>query len=292
MTLSLDDWIKPGKCPMTVTIINTTPKETKMENLKDFLMIYTWSLLEDRVSGDPISFSKITEVTISEQKQDFELILPMAIIKILMENPEGNYSTLNCTQVTYTFSFNDPKNGKKPAHISTDHFLHAYRKRGYTESPPTPIMLNAFARALAPLGMKILKVDAQYTKTTMVQTLMGKYHVGFDISDPKDPAHGRERTLTEFGKIKTITVADVPFDIKLSRTFCALACLCGDCYGWIRWPNVAQTASLNDQMYTLCTQCVKQKLVEEAHPKQNPADRKRAQERFLQDALKKLAKTT
>ena len=95
MTLSLDDWIKPGKCPMTVTIINTTPKETKMENLKDFLMIYTWSLLEDRVAGDPISFSKITEVTISEQKQDFELILPMAIIEILMENPEGNSSTLN-----------------------------------------------------------------------------------------------------------------------------------------------------------------------------------------------------
>ena len=89
---------------------------------------------------------------------------------------------------------------------------------------------------------------------------------------------------------KPITVVDVPFDIKLSRTFCAIACLCGDCYTWIRWPDPSQTASFNDQMYTNCTQCAKKKLVEETHPKQNPADKKRAAERFLQDALKKLAK--
>jgi hypothetical protein len=89
---------------LTVTIIDTTPKETKMENLKDFLMIFLWTLLEDQVSGDPMSFSRLTEVTISEVKQDFELILPTAIIDILMTNPEGTYSTLNGTQVTYTFS--------------------------------------------------------------------------------------------------------------------------------------------------------------------------------------------
>ena len=284
-SLSLNDWNKPDKCPMTVTIIDTAPRETKMENLKDFLMIYLWTLLEDQVTGDPISFSRLTEVTISEIKQDFELLLPMAIIEILMKNPEGTYSTLSCTQVTYTFSVSDPKNGKKPAHIPTEHFLHAYRQRGYKESPPSQTVLNVFARTLAPLGMKILKADAQYSKNTMVPTLMGKYHVGFDLSN--DP---RERTLTEFSKIKTITVVDVPFDIKLSRDFCALACLCGDCYAWIRWPDPTQAASFNNQMYTYCAQCAKKKLVEETHPKQNPADRKRAAERFLQDALKKLAK--
>ena len=284
-SLSLNDWNKPDKCPMTVTIIDTAPRETKMENLKDFLMIYLWTLLEDQVTGDPLSFSRLTEVTISEIKQDFELLLPMAIIEILMKNPEGTYSTLNCTQVTYTFSVSDPKNGKKPAHIPTEHFLHAYRQRGYKESPPSQTVLNVFARTLAPLGMKILKADAQYSKNTMVPTLMGKYHVGFDLSNDL-----RERTLTEFSKIKTITVVDVPFDIKLSRDFCALACLCGDCYAWIRWPDPAQTASFNNQMYTYCAQCAKKKLVEETHPKQNPADRKRAAERFLQDALKKLAK--
>jgi len=284
-SLSLNDWSKPDKCPMTVTIIDTEPKETKMENLKDFLMIFLWTRLEDQVTGDPMSFSRLTEVTISEIKQDFELILPRAIIEILMTNPEGTYTTLNCTQVTYTLSVSDPKNGKKPAHIPTEHFLHAYRQRGYKESPPSQIVLNVFTRALAPLGMKILKADAQYSKTTMVPTLMGKYHVGFDLSN-----YPRERTLTEFSKIKTITVVDVPFDIKLSRDFCALACLCGDCYTWIRWPDPTQTASFNNQVYTYCTQCAKKKLVEETHPKQNPADKKRAAERFLQDALKKLAK--
>jgi hypothetical protein len=37
-----------------------------MENLKDFLMIFFWTLLEDQVTGDPMSFSSLTEVTISE----------------------------------------------------------------------------------------------------------------------------------------------------------------------------------------------------------------------------------
>ena len=55
---------------------------------------------------------------------------------------------------------------------------------------------------------------------------------------------------TEFCKIKMVTVGDTPFELKLSRTFMALACLCADCYTWIKWPTDLQTASFGEQKYT------------------------------------------
>ena len=45
-------------------------------------------------------------------------------------------------------------------------------------------------------------------------------------------------------------VGDTPFELKLSRTFMALACLCADCYTWIKWPTDLQTASFGEQKYT------------------------------------------
>ena len=40
----------------------------------------------------------------------------------------------------------------------------------------------AFGHALAPMGIKVPMVDPLYSKNTLVPTLMGKYHVGFDLS--------------------------------------------------------------------------------------------------------------
>ena len=53
---------------------------------------------------------------------------------------------------------------------------------------------------------------------TLIQTASGKYHVGFDLSDHKDPAHNRDHTTNEFGKIKTLNIGAIPFELKFSRT--------------------------------------------------------------------------
>ena len=57
-----------------------------------------------------------------------------------------------------------------------------------------------------------------YSKDTLIQTASGKYHVGFDLSDHKDPAHNRDHTTNEFGKIKTLNIGAIPFELKFSRT--------------------------------------------------------------------------
>ena len=61
--------------------------------------------------------------------------------------------------------------------------------------------------------------------------------------------------MNEFSKIKTLTVGEIPFDLKFSRTFLALACLCSECYIWIKYPNEPQTASFGAQKYTYCEPC-------------------------------------
>ena len=91
---------------------------------------------------------------------------------------------------------NASKDGKKPAHVKTGHFLHAMRQRGYSESlksPPVNVMLNAIGRALAPLGIKALMMEPLHSKDTLIPTAMGKYHVGFDLTDHKDPAHNSQQ---------------------------------------------------------------------------------------------------
>ena len=85
MQHSLDDWAKPGKRPMTITITDTSPPITKVTEIKDFAMIYLWSLISDHVAGNAIEFSKRTDVIISEQKKELELTLPTAIIAIFIE---------------------------------------------------------------------------------------------------------------------------------------------------------------------------------------------------------------
>ena len=82
-------------------------------------------------------------------------------------------------------------------------------------------MLNAIGRALAPLGIKVLMIEPLYSKDTLIQTATGKYHVGFDLTDHKDPAHNRDRTTNEFGKVKTLNIGAIPFELKFSRTFLA-----------------------------------------------------------------------
>ena len=83
--------------------------------------------------------------------------------------------------------------------------------------------------------------------------------------------------MSEFSKIKTLTVGEIPFDLKFSRTFLALACLCSECYIWIKYPNEPQTASFGAQKYTLCEPCATNQLAKETKPKQNPVKREGAE---------------
>ena len=85
-------------------------------------------------------------------------------------------------------------------------------RQAATPSEATPGKLDRCARL--PIAL--------YSKDTLIQTASGKYHVGFDLSDHKDPAHNRDHTTNEFGKIKTLNIGAIPFakarELKFSRT--------------------------------------------------------------------------
>ena len=212
---SLDDWAKPGKRPMTITITNTVPPITKVTEIKDFTMIYLWSLTSDLVAGSAVELSKRTDVIISEQKKDIELTLPTAIIDIFMERQEGSFTTNDDVPWSAGHLHHRhervyaSKDGKKPAHVKTDHVLHAVRQRGYSESPPVNVMLNAIGRALAPLGIKALMMEPLHSKDTLIPTAMGKYHVGFDLTDHKDPAHNSQQR-THHERVRQGRLANEP----------------------------------------------------------------------------------
>ena len=80
-------------------------------------------------------------------------------------------------------------------------------RQAATPSEATPGKLDRCARL--PIAL--------YSKDTLIQTASGKYHVGFDLSDHKDPAHNRDHTTNEFGKIKTLNIGAIPFANSSSR---------------------------------------------------------------------------
>jgi hypothetical protein len=89
MIHSLNEWFKPGKRPMTFSIIDSSPPLNNIFEVKDFLMIFLWDRIKDQVTGDIIEFCKVTDVIASEQKRDFEITLPVAIIDIYLKDPDG-----------------------------------------------------------------------------------------------------------------------------------------------------------------------------------------------------------
>jgi hypothetical protein len=288
MNLSLDLWSKPGKRFMNVSIISTEPQVKKLTEVKDMLMIYLWEILSSKVKGNPEDFSKLTEVTISEFHQHLQLTLPHEIVRILMETPNGEYPTLNDTKVVYTLNTDDPGT---TVHANTEHFLFLERNHNSAESPPAKVMLKAVTLTLAHLGIEARYIDGRLSKDTEVQTALASYHVGFDLLDLSHVIMNRTRTLNEFTKIKHLTIEKVPFVIKFSRAFMGLACLCSDCYIWVRWPTEEQTASFGAARYTHCAPCAQTREKRAAEgPKMNAAAKKRATTNFIEAAQKKLKK--
>ena len=286
--LSLDLWSKPGKRFLNVAIVSTEPQVKELKEVKDMLMIYLWDLLSSKVQGNPGDFSKLTEVIFSEYHQHLQLTLPQEIVRILMENPDGEYSLLNDTKVVYNLNTDDPKT---TVHAKTEHFLHLERDHNSAESPPAKVMLKAVTLALTHLGIEAIYIDGRVSKDTKVPTALASYHIGFDLLDMTHVIMNRQRTLNEFSKIKHLTIEKVPFVIKFSRTFMALACLCSDCYVWVRWPTDEQTASFGAARYTHCAKCSQEREKRATQgPKANAAAQKRASASFIEAAMKKLKK--
>ena len=286
MNLSLDLWSKPGKRFLNVAIISTEPQVKELKEVKDMLMIYLWDILSSKVRGNPEDFSRLTEVIFSEHHQHLQLTLPSEIVRILMETPDGEYSLLDDTTLVYNLNTDTPKT---TVHAKTEHFLHLERDHNAAESPPTKVMLKAVSLALAHLGIEAIYIDGRVSKDTEVQTALASYHIGFDLLDMTHVTMNRQRTLNEFSKIKHLTIEKVPFVIRFSRTFMGVACLCSDCYVWIRWPTDEQTASFVAARYTHCVKCSQEREKRAAQgPKTNAAAKKRATANFIEAAMKKL----
>ena len=172
MKYSLDDWPKTGKRPMTVTIIDTSPPVTKLMAIKDFLMIYLWDIISGQVAGNAIEFSRRAqshhhgaEERLRADPADGHRHLH-GEPRWHLHRPRRHQGHLGIQPIGQ----NDSKDGKKPAHVKPEHFLHAVRQRGYSESPPVNVMLNVIACTLAPLGIKVLRTCDRATLLTTPRT--------------------------------------------------------------------------------------------------------------------------
>ena len=282
-TYSLDLWQKPGKRMLNVNIISTDPPVKELKEIKDSLMIYIWNLISPKVEGNPADFSRLTVVVISEYHQIIRLSLPSDIAKLLVKDPDGDFSTLNETKVEYNFNLADPKCIGKATHPATEHFL--FLEHNSEESPPLPVMLKAVALTLAPLGLQVIFIDTRFSKDTDVETALASFHIGFNLSECD-----RHRSVNEFTKIKRITIEKIPFTIHFSREFMSRATICSDCYTWIRWPTDEQTTSFGSNRYTQCAPCAREREKRMARPRVSQAEKKRASNAFLEAAMKKYQK--